>query len=404
MKVLYFASWYPDNIRAGRGIFFKEQAEAMAARGHDVSVIVVDRRALSLRLSGLVKWKDALFQKPVREKQGRVSVYEINRYFWLPQRYFRWLLLPCLKRDSRRLFADYVKDNGLPDVIHAHAALHGGYIAARIARKHGIPFFWTEHRSNYLGSGLSRSAIRETQYCMDRAIKAIFVSERLKDSVLALLKRKDSSKCLIIGNIVKKDFFQVQPKHTQGDGFSFCTVGNLVAVKGQDLLLRAFAIAFRDRNGVRLSIGGEGKERSRLESLARELDLGDRVSFLGHLDRAQVRSLLASSDAFVFPSRHETFGIALAEAAAAGLPVVATDCGGPSSIVTERNGLLVAVDDVEALAKAMLSLVENRERYDASIIREECRGKYGEDSIIRQIEIAYAAKDLDDETRTRKGR
>ncbi len=101
-----------------------------------------------------------------------------------------------------------------------------------------------------------------------------------------------------------------------------------------------------------LWIAGEGPLRRELEALALELELSARVRFLGwRNDRA---ALLAAADLCVFPSRYEPFGTVMVDAWAAGVPLVAAAAAGPKAYVEDGvNGLLVPIDDVDALARAV---------------------------------------------------
>lgn len=140
-------------------------------------------------------------------------------------------------------------------------------------------------------------------------------------------------------------------------------LGRLVPYKGVDILLRA-AKRLEDL-GLRCEIIGEGRERARLERLASELGIAERVRFWGHLADAEVPARLASADLFVLPSRTqaETFGVAQVEAMAAGLPVINTALATGTDWVSAHGltGLTVPPDDPVALAQALRHLLENRE-------------------------------------------
>lgn len=134
------------------------------------------------------------------------------------------------------------------------------------------------------------------------------------------------------------------------------TVGRLQPVKNQQALLRAFARVRATMPQAVLAMVGDGSLRASLERLASELALGDAVRFLG--DRGDVPRLLAGMDVFTLPSLSEGYSIALLEASAAALPIVATDVGGNREIVHDgRNGRLVPAGDVDALADALLALL-----------------------------------------------
>jgi glycosyltransferase involved in cell wall biosynthesis len=127
-------------------------------------------------------------------------------------------------------------------------------------------------------------------------------------------------------------------------------LGRLVPDKDFVTLLRAFARL--DDRGARLLILGEGPERARLEAEAWSLGVASRVDMPGF--EFDVAARLDAARAFALSSRHEAFGLVCVEALAHGLPVVATNCGGPAEIlVASAHGMLVPVGDVEALAGAL---------------------------------------------------
>ncbi|MBS0159880.1 MAG: glycosyltransferase family 4 protein [Nitrospira sp.] len=149
-------------------------------------------------------------------------------------------------------------------------------------------------------------------------------------------------------------------------------MGRLVQQKGFDLLLEAFKRCSSRFPHWSLVILGEGHERRELESLATKLKLHGRVRFVGLVDDPP--ALLRGADLFVMSSRFEGFPLALIEAMACGLPVISTDCPtGPSEIIRDGiDGVLVPVDNVEALAEAIDSLcgdTAQRQRLAAEAIR-----------------------------------
>ena len=129
------------------------------------------------------------------------------------------------------------------------------------------------------------------------------------------------------------------------------TVGRLNVVKDQANLIQALA-RLQDQGDVALVLVGDGPLRSELERCAREADVATRVRFLG--DRDDVHRLLPGLDLFALTSRSEGYSIALLEAAASALPIVATDVGGNAEIVRHGvTGELVPPGDTEALASAL---------------------------------------------------
>ncbi len=131
-------------------------------------------------------------------------------------------------------------------------------------------------------------------------------------------------------------------------------LGRLHENKAFDVLIRALTLV----PGVYLWLAGEGPEREALEALAEKLALMPRIRFLGWRDDAA--ALFAAADVFVCPSRHEPLGNAVVEAWARNIPVVAARSQGPGALIKDgRNGLLAPVDDGEALARAIRTVLSD---------------------------------------------
>jgi GalNAc-alpha-(1->4)-GalNAc-alpha-(1->3)-diNAcBac-PP-undecaprenol alpha-1,4-N-acetyl-D-galactosaminyltransferase len=140
---------------------------------------------------------------------------------------------------------------------------------------------------------------------------------------------------------------------------SLIAIGRLHPQKGFDLLLKAFHRIQAKYPDWQITILGEGPMRSELERLRSELKLTDRVHLPGLV--TNVPEYLQQADIFVMPSRFEGFPMALCEAMAAGLPVLAADClSGPSEIVDKGvNGILVKTENVDALAMGLEALMSD---------------------------------------------
>lgn len=142
--------------------------------------------------------------------------------------------------------------------------------------------------------------------------------------------------------------------------FTLGFVGRLAVVKNIDTLLRAIKIIRRSCANIRLLIVGDGSERAYLESYSKEIGVDDCVSFLGYRD--DVKMILQSVDIFILPSHYEGISIALLEAMACGLPVIASNVGGNLEIVIHNEtGFLFPSRDINALTKCVVQLYSNPE-------------------------------------------
>ena len=149
---------------------------------------------------------------------------------------------------------------------------------------------------------------------------------------------------------------------TPDDAFVISASGRFVPRKGFDWLLRAAARLPR----AFVWLVGDGKERGALEKLARELGIADRVRFTGWVD--EPAPLVKASNVFCMPSRHEPLGNVVLEAWKLGVPAVSSRSEGPNWFMTDgRDGLMVDIDDVEGLARA-LRRIESEDGLAAALV------------------------------------
>jgi glycosyltransferase involved in cell wall biosynthesis len=133
--------------------------------------------------------------------------------------------------------------------------------------------------------------------------------------------------------------------------------------KGHDLLIEALA-GLRHLSWRLSCVGSTNRSPNTAEALRHQVDavgLGARVRILGELDGAALEQCFAAADLFVLPSRHEGFGMVVAEALARGLPVIATKTGAIADLVLPAAGIVVPPDDPNALREALAHLLTERE-------------------------------------------
>lgn len=383
MHVLLLPSWYPETPSSLDGIFFRQQAQSLQRAGLRVGVVApLFRSPRRLREIFLGRYGTECFSDGPIPTYTRHSVYFFPRIPYLDRE--RWVAA------GMRLFERYLAEQERPDILHAHAVNHGGILAHRISRRHGIPYVITEHSSTY-----ARGLIRPWQRAAMR-VAADGAEERFAvspDFCRLLASEYDGLEWRYLPNILGAAFCEPLPERgfqTASNGFTFCSVAHLNRNKGFDVLLDAFARALEKRTDLRLKIGGGGVEEAALKRQAGRLKIDAAVDFLGALDNDAVLRLMRGSDAFVLASRNETFGVVFIEALSQGLPVIATRCGGPEGIVNGNNGLLVPKEQPEALAEALLEMAENRTRYPAEALRAACLEEFGEQAVTGRLKAVYA--------------
>ena len=181
------------------------------------------------------------------------------------------------------------------------------------------------------------------------------------------------------------------PVERFGQGRTIIAMGHLTSVKGFDLLLSAFARCAVTHSGWSLVILGEGEERGRLEKLAIELGISERVSMPGRMpDPFQI---LRRADLFVLSSRYEGFPMALLEAMACEVAVICTEYpSGPGEILRNgKDGILVPTDDIDALAAAMNRLMADPlERQRLASRAVEVKEKFGLQKVMKLWDLLIA--------------
>lgn len=144
--------------------------------------------------------------------------------------------------------------------------------------------------------------------------------------------------------------------------FVLITIGRIVKRKNIDIILKALKLI--DDANIKFFIMGNGPERQNLERLAEDLDIKERVIFLGYISDDNKYDYLVASDLFILTSLHEGFGIVFLEAMFCGLPIVCTNHGGHVDFLeNEKNALLIDVGDENACAKSILKFLTDKKLY-----------------------------------------
>lgn len=387
LHVVMLPSWFPSAHSSVNGIFIAEQARLLA-RYVTLGVVYPDlRSARQLRPSTIAAQH---FQTREELDDGVRVVRQLGWNVPRPRVQAALYLRPAL-----RMLRSYIRRHGRPDLLHAHSVFWGGHAASVAARELGIPYLVTEHWSGYGDGEVTAWQGTVATRVFREAGAVVCVSKALANALESYVGGREVG---VIANPIDTDFFDLPHEPPPKHPFTVVTIAGLREVKRLDLLLTAFAAAFGPRQGVqpgsvpsaRLLIGGGGPEHAALLALAKRLGIEEQVELAGPVSREGVRRIVHLGHVFVSSSRTETFGMAIAEAQAAGLPVIATRSGGAEEILSAESGVLVPVDDTRALTEALLGLARHGwSGAGPSEIRAGIVGRFRSNAVAEQILAVY---------------
>jgi len=359
MRIGYYTFTFLPTL-GGAEILLHGLAESLAERGHTVTV-----------------WAPR-----VRGSDNRVSARYCLRRYGRPssKRFGARQTLPRLLLETWRHRLD---------VLHCHGAYPDGYVGAAFKRLTGTPLVIRPHGADILpGEWIDRDVrlaarMRRALLAADAVVaQGEFLAERLRGLGVA------SARLRVIPNGVR---LSDEPVRALPAVPRLLAVGSLTPKKGFDILLQAFRLVQERVPDARLTIAGDGPEGARLRQLASALGVSDAVRFPGFVTGEAKAALFAGARIFVSSSRREPFANANLEAMAAGLPIVATRVGGTIEMVGDGAiGLLVEPEDPEALAEAVLRLMDDPRQAETMGRAARMRAKeYAWDGMVDRYEALY---------------
>ena len=337
MKILFLTPWYPSERDAMAGLFVQKHADAVRAQGCDVRVIHSQN------------YRDTWHQWHALQREG-----------WMP------------------------------DVVQLNVIQKQGLLALWLKKRYRIPYVIIEHWSGYLpenGQFMQMPALKRKLYLRmaKEAEMVLTVSQPLQKAMQQC--GIDANKWGTVDNVVD-DFFSEEREVSEGNRqrtllHVSCFDEQAKNIKG---LLRAFRVVCLRRSDVRLVLIGAGVDFHAITDLADELEFPEgAILFTGELTPREVAGWLHRADAFVLSSRYETYGVVLAEAAAAGVPILSSPVGIAEEVAELIVPQEIAQNNPRRFAEFMETILGRTEqrpknkdfsRFTAEAIGEKLKGIY----------------------------
>ncbi len=369
-RVLVIPSWYPSDADPTAGIFILQQVRALAAVA-DVAV---------LHVAG----GSSAFGPTVTVEDGvtvvRMGIDATGAF----RRFVGY------RAAGRTGFKALCAEWGRPEIVHVQALFPAALVARDIKRRERIPYIVTEHSEEYLAA--SRRRLVSTPGTLSlllrplavAAVRTVAVSRFLGDRLVELGLAVDP---VVIPNVVPVSPatpLPLSPPH------AIAHVSIMSPAKNLGMLLAAVDLLRARRQDFLLRLVGDGECRAALEAEVAARDLGDFVEFTGRKTVDEVHAMLAASSFSVVSSTHETFSVSAAESLMCGRPVLSTRCGGPEEFVSAENGMLIASDDVHAMADGLDRMLGHFSEFDPEVLHAYAQARFAPEVVAARILDVYS--------------
>lgn len=388
--IVFLARWYPHRYDPMFGLFVQRHAEA-AALFNDITVVYcqpVESQSRKVASITPEKNKQSVIDTSkhknfeiVRTLENNVDTIRI--YYRKPKNKILSLL-----RFYRANMIGLKLCKSPVDLIHVHILTRLGVIAWIHKLLHKTPYIITEHWSRYLPGNDFNGFFRKlaTKTVVRDAKLVTTVTENLAKAMQNHGLKNDNY--VTLPNVVNLDMFHIHKKNNTP-----CKIIHVSCFEDKSKnisgLLESLKIVEKKGIDFRCTLIGEGMDFDLMKEKAKKLQLINKVSFTGLLEGQKLANELASGDFLVLSSNYENMPVVILEALASGLPVVSTDVGGIKEMIDETKGILVKPRNKEALAEAIIKMIETHNYYDAEYLRNSVIERYGYESVGRMLSGMY---------------
>jgi glycosyltransferase involved in cell wall biosynthesis len=380
MKVLWLASWYPDEYEPTNGDFVQRHAKAVSQLMpvDVIHVVQAGRKFNSLN-------------KAVKNNEG--NLHETIHYFTYKKSNIDWpdkiLYNKAYWRYYKKVIEDYIQQKGKPDLLHVHVPFKAGIIALVISKKYKIPFIVSEHSSLYLKQANDNFYTRNFyfKFYTKQIFKKAALVTNVSAAIAKVLKQMFALKDVrVIPNVVDTKYFYFKPKE-KNKIFRWLHVSTMYPLKNVDKIIQTFSSINKHKDDWELIL--VGPINNAYKNLVEQLNLQSKIKFIGEINYEDVATQMQLADAFIMFSKHENFPCVIIEALCCGLPVVASNVGGISEAVNETNGILIEANNVNQFENAIISMMNNSYQFNNEKISAEAISKYNYQTVAEQFISAY---------------
>ena len=377
MKLFIIPSWYPTDLHLENGSFFKDRANILHKNGIDIIIgaPIVHSIKDFFRLSQ---------NQTIQEKNNEgIPTYTLESINFFPK--IEKLFYKQYKKNALTILNTLLKDHGHPDLVLINSSLWAGASLSKTLNKKNIPFIVTEHLKEFLIiQGLSKFQKKMINDTYSMASQILLSSSQLKSAITKNFN-KHTFKLSLLPNPVDENIFTLKKNFNITPPFIIICISLFRPEKRIDLILKSFKNIVKTGINAKLKLIGDGPLKYKINKQIQSLGISDLVESLGYLKQRQIVNELHKSHLLVLPSEIETFGMVLIEAQACGIPVVATDCGGPSDIITNETGIIVKPKSIDHLTQGLKKMIHNLNNYNPNKIRENTIKKFGTKAYVDSI-------------------
>ena len=292
--------------------------------------------------------------------------FPVGRSFHLLTKLSSWIMI-------RILYKFYLGFSDEPQIIHAHFFEMGQALIGLKSIFHGKTVL-TEH--SYLFGIRRIYSNKHLKSVYSSFTSLVVVSNFLKDEIMNQINVKS----IVIPNYYNEKLFKYSPRELNSI-FRIVSVVNLVPIKNIELMIKSF-IGFSKIKKSILYIIGDGPLRNKFELFIKSNSIKN-IKFLGYKRHSNINQYLKKAHLGMITSKIETFNIFLIEALATGIPVLTTNCGGPSDFVNFKNGLISKTNNSTDIIHSLKTLFDNYNLYRKKFISNEIKRKFSSNVVFK---------------------